>query len=562
MHVLGLLLLLAHGDNAQVLPTATAGAPPRSTGGNGGPGPADWLPSSGGGPEAADPLAAEVSRRVARRGVLAPLSAAWNFRFGRNRAAVAATPAGQVSFAYGRGSDVPPLRQAAPEAATADAPAGLPPLRGATAGARVDRGRGAGCGRSGSRGAGCDDGSAARSSGVAEGAGWLRLAHFTWAKPWEPPGDRRDSELWSHERTALAARWRAYEEDLQPLPLLQAPPRGPAERGSGGSGDAHGDGRESSLGGGRACAPRGGEDAAGDEAAGAALAAASDETFPAAEPSAAEASAAHEAAAAAAAVNGSSGVRVRITFVDTFGVRLRDSSGTVGLRHQERLGDGSGLLRVDVEVEVADGPAADAARAAGPNRLRLCQAYRYHEPAAIAAAPAAATDAAADAGLPGRGVTAACKVASGLRGLVCTGLSDEDRRRLPPLRLDPWPQTEEAPWPTGDCTPPAATASAAAAADPAATSANSTATAPASAASQWGWAGVDKAPVLFEPSLVGTQGCARAATVHAWLELFAPADPAQDSDPADDSTTGESPTAREQENSLILADTHVVLCLE
>jgi len=422
MHVFGLLLLLAHGgdhDNHNNIYSQSSGKDilkaKTSSGRGGGLGPADWITygssssssssigsigstNSGSGDtrsysrgddgndgntayyssefDTGDPLDHEVANRVASRAVLAPLSAAWNFRFNRNSAAVGVKPDGQLSFEYGRGSDAPSL-QLAPSAALGN-------VDDANRRSKKD-----------------DDENLMNELSSTEG--WLRLVHFTWAKPWQAL-EERDTQVWTYERTALAERWQLYEEILL---NPEANFSDIAESVSDSVVDSVGDKNVNS------------ESSNCD----------SNDSLDTRK-------LAITISAAKETLTENNGVKVQITFVSKVDGDVGDDdqrsamgSSASNLARSSELE--RHLLRVDADLELTEGSAADAVRAAGLDRLRICRAYTYH-----------ATTSPRSSSPPSTGETV--PVLSELnkdsvRGLSCTGLADVGTGVLPPLILEPWP---------------------------------------------------------------------------------------------------------------------------
>jgi len=165
------------------------------------------------------------------------LAWAWAvLRFDRNRVALEVGPGGELAYEYSVGPEFPDSPDARGEA---DGEAQREARRGAQREGNV-RGCGGG-GGSGGGGGGCGHGSGGASGGSSGGGsgggdyhgaggggddddgdaallamlplGHLRLAHFTWAKPWQPTSER-DARQWSRQRRALAAHWRAVTRSL------------------------------------------------------------------------------------------------------------------------------------------------------------------------------------------------------------------------------------------------------------------------------------------------------------------------------------------------------------
>ena len=411
MHVFGLLLLLAHGgvDNDNSISRSHSSnlnvnvdgreAKRRS---GGGLGPADWIAFDGsssrstsrsssgagsnnrGGKDNADDVSMvhrnskeyadslldqEVSKRVANRAVLAPLSAAWNFRFNRNSAAVVLKADGQISFEYGRGFDAP--TQLATAAAYGQPNGGYLMSR--------------------------KDGDENTMVQPSSSDGWLRLAHFTWAKPWQAL-EETDVQVWTYERIALAERWHIYDElysDLQENSSDAAEPNSDGIGHEDISSEISGRYSSDSL----------------DSMSSLTAAWVANETH-----------------------TENNGVKVRITLVSKVnGDDQRSAIESSAQNLGQNVEPERNLLRVDVELEVTEGSAAEVVRAAGLSRLRICRAYTYHSTTAlgVAASPIAlGEDLPYLRSEPDR---------DALRGLSCTGLADQGSGVLPPLNLEPWP---------------------------------------------------------------------------------------------------------------------------
>ena len=410
MHVFGLLLLLAHGgvDNDNSISRSHTSNIDFNVDGReakrrsgGGLGPADWIAFDGsssrsisrgssgagsnsrGGKDNADDVSMvhrnskedadslldqEVSKRVANRAVLVPLSAAWNFRFNRNSAAVVVKADGQISFEYGRGFDAPI------QLATATAH-GQP-----NGGYLVSR----------------KDGDENTMVQPSSSDGWLRLAHFTWAKPWQAL-EEKDVQVWTYERIALAERWHMYDELLSELQENSSDAAEPSSDGIGHediSSEVSGRYSSDSL------------DSMSSLTA---------------------AWVANEAHAE------SNGVKVHITFVSKVkgdDKRSAIESSTQSLGQNVELE--RNLLRVDVELEVTEGSAAEVVRAAGLSRLRICRAYTYHSSAALGGAASSTIGGASP-------ILRSEPDGDSLRGLSCAGLADQGSGVLSPLNLEPWP---------------------------------------------------------------------------------------------------------------------------